>query len=115
MIHDRTGLEGAANAYLRHCFRRESVPHVHELARMVGLTPSQFARHFKDATSHRAGDYLKLRQIRRAKALLARTSLTTTEIAYRSAYQTRAAFYRAFRDRAGVTPGAYRRACKKRH
>jgi AraC-like DNA-binding protein len=55
-----------------------------------------------------AGTYLKQRQIEKAKHLLIRTNLSTTQIGYESAFGTRRAFYRAFLRLTGTTPGEYR-------
>lgn len=90
--------------YLRDCFRSETPPRASELAALLGMTPVQLSRAFRQCVGVPPSRFLKSHQIKFAKRLLKSTKLTTNEIAYRAGFGTRATFFRLFRESARVTP-----------
>ena len=98
----------AIDGYLANCFADEDVPRASELAVKCGISPAQLTRLFVRDRGMRPSDYLKSRQVEYAKRLLMTTPLTTTEIAYRAGFGTRATFFRVFRRVTGMTPSRFR-------
>ena len=79
-----------------------------DLARIAAMSPYHFARAFKAATGASPLQYLINARIERAKVLLKTTRLTVSEIAFRTGYADPGRFSRHFRNRVGLTPGAFR-------
>lgn len=94
--------------YLADCFAAEDAPRASELAVRCGMTSVQLTRTFVRTCGMRPADYLKRRQVETAQLLLETTRLTTTEIAYRAGFGTRATFFRVFRRITGKTPAQFR-------
>ena len=88
----------------------EDTPRVSELARLMGMSREALSRKFAEIGGVPLTEYMKERQLARAKALLATSQLTTQRIAYRSGFGTRRTFYRAFRRATGISPAHYRRS-----
>jgi AraC-like DNA-binding protein len=99
----------AADAYLRECFRRETPPHVNELAARLQVSIYELSRRFRAAVGEPPSSYLKRAQLRRAEHLLRTSALSMNAVGYRSGFGTRMSFYRAFKRGVGVTPSSYRR------
>jgi AraC-like DNA-binding protein len=55
-------------------------------------------------------DYMKRVQVEYAQELLRGTGLTTARVARAAAFGTRRTFHRAFLQRTGMTPDAFRRS-----
>lgn len=79
-----------------------------DLADAVSLSPSHFAHLFKDLMGLTPHGYLTNLRLERARALLAETGLSITEIASRVGFRSPSHFATAFRAVAGVSPRAYR-------
>ena len=94
--------------YLADCFAAEDAPRASELAMRCGMTGVQLTRTFVRACGMRPAAYLKRRQVELAQRLLETTRLTTTAIAYRAGFGTRATFFRVFRRITGKTPAQFR-------
>jgi len=94
--------------YLTECLAAEDVPRASELASLFGVSPAKLTRTFVRDLGLRPASYLKSRQIAYAKRLLLTTTLTTTEVGYRSGFGTRATFFRVFRRATGMTPAQFR-------
>jgi AraC-like DNA-binding protein len=99
----------AIERYLTECFASEAAPRASELAARCGMSPAQFTRTLVRQRGTRPAEYLKSRQVEFARRLLETTNLTTTEIAYRAGFGTRATFFRVFRRITGETPAQFRR------
>lgn len=97
------------DAYLEECFASCTPPRASELAARCGMSPAQFTRTLVRERGTRPAEYLKARQVEFARRLLETTDLTTTEIAYRAGFGTRATFFRVFRRITGATPARFRR------
>jgi AraC-like DNA-binding protein len=98
----------AADAYLRECFRRETPPHVNELAARLQLSIYELSRRFRTDVGELPSSYLKRAQLRRAEHLLRTSALSMNAVGYRSGFGTRVSFYRAFKRAIGITPSSYR-------
>ncbi len=81
---------------------------VARLARVSHVSEAHFARSFKLAFGVPPHRYLLTRRIERATALLRDTSLSITEIAFDTGWQSLGTFGRIFRDITGASPGAVR-------
>ncbi|HEX9986516.1 MAG TPA: AraC family transcriptional regulator [Thermoanaerobaculia bacterium] len=104
---DSRMLKELTDRYVRDCFRQESAPRASELAYRLGMSPVQLSRAFRELLGVCPSDYLKRQQVDFAKQLLSTTTLSTTQIAYRAGFGTRATFFRLFRKLARATPREY--------
>ena len=83
---------------------------VAELARLSHLSVSRFHRVFKGATGRSPTDFIIDRRVQTARRLLATTSLSLAEIADATGFASVYYFSRMFRQFAGSSPSAYRKA-----
>ena len=90
----------------RHLFEPISVQQV---AEAVCLSPSHFSRRFKARTGYSPYEYIVLRRIDRAKALLTSTDRTVREIAFSTGYNSEENFIHSFQKHVGIPPGLFRR------
>jgi AraC family transcriptional regulator len=81
-----------------------------EMAATVGLSESWFANVFKQTTGKSPLQWLLAKRIDLAKKLLAEGSLSVAEVAVQLGFSDQAHLTKAFRQVAGVTPAAWRRA-----
>jgi AraC-like DNA-binding protein len=79
-----------------------------ELAAIACLSPSHFARVFRETFGRTAHRYVTERRIDRAKRALATTRDPVTLIAFDCGFSTSAHFATVFRQHVGVSPSAYR-------
>jgi AraC family transcriptional regulator len=82
--------------------------HLPQLAELVGSSVRQFARAFKESTALTPHQFVLLRRIERAKALLASSNLPVGEIAIACGFASQSRFTSAFRRVTRATPSAYR-------
>ena len=85
-------------------------PSVADLAAICGLSERYFAKLFRDFTRMPISQYIKTKQLTKAKALLLETDLPLKEIAYRLGYSTSTNFTSSFRTATGTTPKQFRRS-----
>ncbi|MEM6677435.1 MAG: AraC family transcriptional regulator [Pseudomonadota bacterium] len=78
------------------------------MAAVATMSPSHFARAFKQATGQSPLKFVIGARLETAMALLRTTRLTVAEIAYRVGYNDVPRFTQHFRRRFGMTPGAAR-------
>jgi len=97
----------AAEHYLRNNFAQELK--FDEVARHLGMSPRNFARRFKDATTDTPLAYLHGLRIAVAKQLLETTQVGVAEIGQRVGYLDPAFFRQLFHRRTGIGPSEYRR------
>jgi AraC family transcriptional regulator len=79
------------------------------LAQLTQLSPYHFCRAFKQSFGAPPHRYHATRRIERAKALLAKRSLSVTEIGLELGFCETSSFCSAFRKATGQSPNAYRR------
>jgi len=80
-----------------------------ELAGLARLSPSHFARAFKQSFGTPPHRYHMARRVERAKALLARPDLSVTTIGLEVGFSETSSFSAAFRKVTGITPTDFRR------
>ena len=98
---------------------RQAMAYIHEhyaepfsretLAVAVGLSDRYLTRCFRQETGITPVAYLNRYRIRRAQELLARGTLSVTEVALAAGFSDPSYFARVFRAETGVTPRAYQR------
>ncbi len=81
---------------------------VRRLAQVSAVSPSHFARAFKQAFGVPPHRYLLSRRIERAVALLRDTDLSITDIAFQTGWRSLGTFGRVFHDITGENPGNLR-------
>ena len=81
-----------------------------ELAGMAGLSPYHFARAFKHSFGVPPHRYHMTRRVAQAKVLLARSTVTVTEIALKVGFSETSSFTAAFRKLTGHSPTEFRRS-----
>lgn len=89
---------------------------VAELAKMAGMSVTNFFRHFKAATGTSPIDWLRRERVNQAKRMLIETGHSLADIAEKTGYYDQFYFSRDFKRMTGVTPSQYRqreRAHKK--
>jgi AraC-like DNA-binding protein len=82
------------------------------LAGAAGLSRAAFAARFTDRVGEPAMRYLLSLRMQRARTLLRDEKSTVAAVAAQVGYQSDVAFAAAFKRKLGVSPGAYRRACR---
>jgi len=82
---------------------------VSDYAGALGVTPTHLTRVCKETCGRTASDFLADRKIAEARRLLADTRLPVKEIATGLGFTSAAYFTRAFQQRAGKSPMAFRR------
>jgi AraC family transcriptional regulator len=83
---------------------------VAELAREAGLSPTHFARAFKESLGRAPHQYILTVRLERARRLLDAPGAVISDVALRTGFADQAHFTRLFRRYFGVTPGAVVRA-----
>lgn len=97
-----------AQALTRIAAAREQFPTQAEVAAAVGLSSSQFARRFQQATGMNFRAFLMRERLTRARVLLRNGRTNVTEAAYLAGYSEVSQFTRAFRRQFGYPPSAAR-------
>jgi AraC family transcriptional regulator len=85
-------------------------PSIKELASAAGMGVSHFIRAFRQSTGATPHQHVMSCRIERAIDLLARPDCSVAEVSDSAGYSSPSHFVASFRDRFGVTPGAYREA-----
>ncbi len=87
----------------------ESDVNTADLARLVGRSPTQFTRAFKETTGASPHSHVLNLRVERARELMKHDSqLSLSEVAYSCGFASQSHMNGVFRDRLGVTPGQYR-------
>lgn len=81
---------------------------VEKLASRVAMSRSAFAKRFRELIGLTPMRYLSEWRMHEARDLLQRSELSIAEIAFRTGYQSEAAFRKAFKSIVGETPGRVR-------
>lgn len=89
------------------CNFRNSIP-LEEIARYVGMSQTSFCAFFKKHFGMSFVNYLNRTRLEAAKEMLKETSLSISEIAFRSGFNSIPYFNRVFRNASGMSPGEYR-------
>ncbi len=78
------------------------------LSESINLSPNYFSHLFKEMRGRRFVDYLSEYRVEQAKLLLRTTSLTISDVGYKTGFNSSTNFIRVFKKVAGLTPGLYR-------
>ena len=78
------------------------------MAEMAGISKDYFSRIFRNVTGTNYSRWLNTVRLEKATELLADKSLTLTEIAMLSGFQSISSFNRVFHGEKGMAPGEYR-------
>lgn len=81
---------------------------VTDLARMVGLSVSQFERKFKAQFGMAPTHYITLARVNSARAMLAQGAESLSEVAHRCGFYDQSQLSRLFKRETGITPKDYR-------
>jgi len=81
-----------------------------ETARAAALSPYHFLRAFRTILGVTPRAYVTAERVVRARRLLEQTSLSVTEVAAQTGYESLPSFSTLFRKRTGLAPVQYRRA-----
>jgi AraC-like DNA-binding protein len=84
------------------------VPHIHELARRVGMSESKLKRASKERFGTTVFDYGLACRMRHALELLCADSMSICQVAESAGYQHQTSFTAAFRDHFGFLPSEAR-------
>lgn len=80
-----------------------------QLANLAGYSLPHFHRIFSAETGENIAAYIRRVRLERAAHKLMQGAVDLTEVAIAAGYQTHAAFSKAFKQRYGYTPSAFRR------
>lgn len=89
-----------------HCTENLSLE---QIAEQAGFSKYHFSRLFKELTGTTCHNYLINRRILFAQTLLVDSSVSITEVAMRSGFNSLATFNRIFKAQMGCTPSEYRK------
>lgn len=82
---------------------------VEEMATEAGMSINSLIVHFARATGRTPAQYLLNQRLRRARWFLMNRPLTVAEIAFATGFSSHAHLCAAFRNKLGISPGAWRR------
>jgi AraC family transcriptional regulator len=83
---------------------------IDDLANVVALSRSHFSRAFKRSLGFSPMEYVVVRRVERAKAMISRTREPLAEVALACGFADQAHLNRRFRDIVGISPGRWRRS-----
>lgn len=81
-----------------------------DLASVVALSRSHFSRAFKHTVGLSPMEYVVVRRVERAKAMISSTREPLAEVALACGFADQAHLNRRFRDVVGISPGRWRRS-----
>lgn len=82
---------------------------VESLGKRLGVNRVQLYRKVKTLTGFSPNEFLRIMRLRKAKALLASTELTVSEISYRTGFNSPSYFTRCFKEYFNENPADYRK------
>jgi AraC-like DNA-binding protein len=83
---------------------------IDDLANLVALSRSHFSRAFKRSVGLPPMEYVVVRRVERAKAIISGAREPLAEVALACGFADQAHLNRRFRDIVGVSPGRWRRS-----
>lgn len=86
---------------------------IDQLAQVAGLSPTHFARAFKQSVGRAPHQHLMSLRLERARRLLELPDAGLSEVAQRAGFADQAHFTRFFKRQFGMTPGAFVRGRKR--
>jgi AraC-like DNA-binding protein len=101
-------LKHAARLYLCWCYKRKTAARTSELAHRLGVLPQYLSWIAPQILGMPLHVFLREKQLVEAERLLIHTPMKVDEIAFRAAFGTPSTFYRWFKEKHGMAPGAFR-------
>ncbi len=86
-----------------------------QVARHCHLSISQLQRRFKEQMGCALAEYWRMKKLEQARALLARTTRSIEEVAFKVGYENLSAFSRRFTKVYGVSPSQWRVTAQPMH
>ena len=86
---------------------------VEDMAAEAGMSVNSLIIHFARATGRTPAQYLLNQRLRRARWFLMNRPLSVAEIAFATGFSSHAHLCAAFRNKLGISPGAWRRQATK--
>lgn len=86
---------------------------IEELAELSNLSLSTFNRSFQSLFNDTPANYIKTKRLERAKELLSMSSLTVSEIAFKTCFTDVAHFSRSFKTAYGCSPSEFKSSVSK--
>jgi AraC-like DNA-binding protein len=103
--HDQNGLAGKVRQAQRLIDRNiQRTPSLTDLAKEVSLAPTTLSAAFRDQNGVSIAEYAGQQRMRRARHLLASTTLPLKQIAHELGYNHTSNFCLAFKRHFGITP-----------
>ena len=87
---------------------REDI-HLKDIAQIMGFSEGYFARSFRSRFGMSFVEYLTQYRIEQGKRLLEQTEMSIEQVAFRVGYNNYSYFCTCFKNRCGMSPGAYRK------
>ncbi len=109
-VHEPLLNMGSIISYLNSNYSKDI--NLSDILRKAGMSKSAFMRKFKQATGTTPIDYLIQLRVTKASCLLQETSLSISEIAYKSGFTDSNYFSRTFRKVTGLTPREFSKHCR---
>ena len=104
------GRHAAAEEIARYIAEHFSEPlALDALAKHFFLNKSYLSRIFKEVTGFTVGEYIHIRRIQKARALLSQTRMSISAVSEASGYDNLVYFERIFKRHTGLTPRQYRK------
>jgi AraC family transcriptional regulator len=94
--------------------RLTDAPSLADLANHVGVHPVHLAREFRRRFNCTIGDFIRQLRIESACREIAQADATLCDIALRAGFYDQSHFSNTFKRFTGMTPAAYRAACRPR-
>ncbi|MEM7545098.1 MAG: AraC family transcriptional regulator [Pseudomonadota bacterium] len=88
--------------------RLESAVSLDEMAAVCNLSSYHFSRRFRATTGVSPHRFIILRRVEAGRRMLADTALSIAEVSFACGFSSQSHFTRAFKEKLGATPGAYR-------
>lgn len=101
-----------ARQYIKEHYSDEGMS-LHTVASAVGFSPNHFSTVFSQQMGVTFIEYLIRYRVEKSKQLLCDTNLNLNDITFRIGYSEPHYFCYVFKKYTGMTPGAYRKACKE--
>lgn len=107
--------DGRSLAHLVECIDEDLriPPLLGDMAMLVGLSPSHFARKFRNSTGLSLHRFVARRRVRASLALLEEQTRPIAAIALDLGFSSQSHFTRLFSDLTGMTPAKYRRQFRR--
>lgn len=88
---------------------------VDDLAYLSGRSLSTFKREFRETFNSSPMQWIRTRRLDKARALLANTAMSVTDVCYATGFENTAHFSKAFKERFGIAPSMVKQSADGRN